>query len=205
MNLADFPSWSVIAAFFLLASVSTGAFFFPNVKPSQETYLPNYDFYHNISKMNECLRHISAQYSDFVDVEMQYRSRLGLSQYVLHITNFTLDVVGKKSLDRRSKVLLSYGEHAAEFFPVQSMFYLLENLTQGYDLPLGTYGGNFTRFVLNNFDLYLLTVVNPDGRAVIERTKNHCWIGTANNADLNSDLQQNIANGKTIRIIAGLF
>ena len=201
MNLSDFPSLCVIAAFFIVACVSTGSFF----KPSLETYLPDYDYYHNISRMNECLRHISAQYSEFLDVEMQYRSRFGLSQYVLHITNFSLDAASKKSVERRTKVLLSYGEHAAEFFPVQSMFYLLENITRGFDLPPGTYGANFTRFVLNNFDLYLLTIANPDGRALIERTKNHCWIGTANNVDLNSDLHHNPGNGKFIRIIAGLL
>jgi len=201
MNLSDFSSWCIIGAFFLATGVSTGMIF-NNVKPSLESYLPNYDFYHNISRMNECLRHISARYSEIVDAEMQYRSRLGLSQYVLHITNFSLDATNKKSLDRRSKVLFSYGEHAAEFFPVQSMFYLLKNITHGYDLPPETYGRNFTRFVLNNFDLYILTIVNPDGRALIETTRNHCWIGTANNVDLNSDLQKNTGNGKSIRIIA---
>lgn len=198
MNLVDFSSIHVIAAFFIVACVSTGTFF----KPSEETYLPNYDFYLNISRMNECLRHISAHYSEFIEMESKYRSRLGLSQYTLHITNFSLDAKGKKSMDRRSRLLLSYGEHAAEFFPVQSMFYLLENITRGFNLPLWTYGRNFTRFVLNNFDLYMLTIVNPDGRVIIERTKNHCWIGTANEIDLNSDLQHGLGDGKPIRIIA---
>lgn len=201
MNLVDFSSIHVIAAFFIVACVCTGTFF----KPSEETYLPNYDFYLNISRMNECLRHISAHYSEFIEMESQYRSRLGLSQYTLHITNFSLDAKSKKSMDRRSRLLLSYGEHAAEFFPVQSMFYLLENITRGFNLPLWTYGRNFTRFVLNNFDLYMLTIVNPDGRVIIERTKNHCWIGTANEIDLNSDLQHGLGDGKPIRIIAGLF
>lgn len=202
MNLFDCTSWFLAAAFLLVVHVSTGMFSY-DFKPSMEAlYLPNYDFYHNLSRMNECLRHISAQYSEFVDVEMRYRSRLGLSQYVVHITNFTLEATNKKSTDKRSKVLLSYGEHAGEFFPVQSMFHLLNNITQGYDMFPITYGGNFTRFVLNNFDLYLLTIVNPDGRVFIEKTKKHCWMGTANNIDLNYDLQTDVGNGKTIRIIA---
>lgn len=201
MNVFDPFNFFVTATFFVLMHVSTGMFFESSL---QTSYSPNYDFYHNLSKMNECLRHISTQYSEFVDVEMRYRSRYGLSQYVLHITNFTLDTVDKKT-DKRSKVLLSYGEHAAEFFPVESMFYFLRNITQGYDMRPGTPEGNFTRFVLNNFDLYLLTIVNPDGRMVVETTRNYCWMGTANNVDLNSDLKNGVGNGNTMRTIAGVL
>lgn len=207
MNPFDYrryPSWCIVAAFFLVTSVSKGTFF--DLKPTVERYLPNYDFYHNVTRMNECLHHISSQYSDFMDVEMRYRSRLGLSQYVLRIANFSLDSVDNNNTpDRRSRILLSYGEHAAEFFPVQSMFHLLQNITEGYDLPVGTYGGNFTRFLLKHFDLYLLTIANPDGRVIIERTRNYCWKGTANNADLNSDLERELGNRRTVRIVAGLL
>ena len=207
MNLFDFSSWLVVAAFFLGSCVSKGTIF--DLRPSVEKYFPNYDFYHNITKMNQCLHHISAQYSEFVDVEMRYRSRMGLSQYVLRVSNFSLDTVYKGKQDKRSRILLSYGEHANEFFPVQSMFHFLQNITQGYDLPLGTYEGNFTRYLLNNFDLFILTIVNPDGRIIIERTRNYCWMGTANNADLNCDLATNLGSTsrttRTERIIAGLF
>lgn len=203
MNLFDFPSWCIVAAFLLITRVSKGTFF--DLKPPVKSYLPNYNFYHNITRMNECLHHISAQYSELVDVQMRYRSRLGLSQYVLRISNFSLDSIYKNKPDRRSRILLSYGEHAAEFFPVQSLFHLLQNVTQGIDLPPGTYGGNFTRFLLNNFDLYLLTVVNPDGRVIIEKTGNYCWMGTANNVDLNSDLEGNLGSRFGVRNIAGLL
>lgn len=203
MNLFNFPSWCIVAAFFLIIRVSKGTSF--EMKPAFKSYLPNYDFYHNITKMNECLHHISAQYSELVDVQMRYRSRLGLSQYVLRISNFSLDSFNENKQARRSRILLSYGEHAAEFFPVQSLFHLLQNVTQGIDLPPGTYGGNFTRFLLNNFDLYLLTIVNPDGRMIIEKTRNYCWMGTANNVDLNSDLEGNFGSPVGFRNIAGLF
>lgn len=200
MNLFNFPSWCIVAAFFLIIRVSKGTSF--DMKSAFKSYLPNYDFYHNITKMNECLHHISAQYSELVDVQMRYRSRLGLSQYVLRISNFSLDSFNENKRARRSRILLSYGEHAAEFFPVQSLFHLLQNVTQGIDLPPGTYGGNFTRFLLNNFDLYLLTIVNPDGRMIIEKTRNYCWMGTAKNVDLNSDLEGNFGSPVGFRNIA---
>ena len=202
MNLVDFSSWCIVAAFFLFTRVSKGTF---DMKPSVKSYLPNYDFYHNITRMNKCLHHISVQYPELVDVQMRYRSRLGLSQYVLRISNFSLDSINDRKQDRRSRILLSYGEHAAEFFPVQSLLHLLQNVTQGVDLPPGTYGGNFTRFLLNNFELYLLTIVNPDGRVIIEKTRNYCWMGTANNADLNSDLEGSFRSRFADRNIAGLF
>lgn len=200
MNLLDFSSWCIVAAFFLITRVSKGTFF--DMKPSVNSYVPNYDFYHNITRMNECLHHISAQYSELVDVQMRYRSRLGLPQYVIRISNFSLDSIMENKEDKRSRILLSYGEHAAEFFPVQSLFHLLKNVTQGIDLPPGTYEGNFTRFLLNNFDLYLLTIVNPDGRIIIEKTQNYCWMGTANNADLNPDLEVNFGSRFAYRNIA---
>lgn len=181
MSLGDFPRWCVINAFFIVVFDSFRVF----SKSSGEAYLPNYDFYHNLSRINEWLRHFSGQYSEFVDIELQYRSRLGLSQYVVHLTN--LSHHNQNSKDTRSRLLLSFGEHAAEFFPVQSMFYLLDNITKGFDFSPRTFEGRFTRFVLNNFDLYLVTILNPDGRMLIERTKDHCWIGTVNNVDLNAD------------------
>jgi len=42
--------------------------------------------------------------------------------------------------------------------------------------------------------------LNPDGRVLIERTKDHCWLGTVNNVDLNADL----GDEKSTRIMAGL-
>lgn len=202
MSLLDLPSWLIVAAFFVVTCVSRGTIF--DMRPSVEKYLPNYDFYHNLSRMNQCLHHVSSQYSEFLDVQMRYRSRMGLTQYVLRVSNFSLDSVTENKSDNRSRIFFSYGEHAAEFFPVQSMFHLIENITQGYDLPQETYGGKFTRYLLNNFDLYILTIVNPDGRTIVEKTRNYCHMGTAKNADLNSDLAANLRRTSrgTDRVIA---
>lgn len=205
MSLLYFPSWLIVAAFFLVPCVSKGMIF--DIRPSVEEYLPNYDFYHNLSRMNQCLHQVSSKYSEILDVQMRYRSRMGLTQFVVRVSNFSLDSVSKSKSDNRSRILFSYGEHAAEFLPVQSMFHLIENITQGYDLLRETHGAKFTRYLLNNFDLFILTIVNPDGRTIVERTRNYCWMGTANNADLNTDLTANLRRTSkgTYRIIAGLF
>ena len=34
-------------------------------------------------------------------------------------------------------------------------------------------------------DLYIVGIVNPDGRLHIERNGNYCWRGTSNGVDLN--------------------
>ncbi len=68
------------------------------------------------------------------------------------------------------KVLLSYGEHAREFLPVESMFHLLANLTSGVVQPRGTPEFEFSHRVLSHMDLFIVAVVNPDGRHLVETT-----------------------------------
>ena len=199
MDLVEFPVWFALPTFFLLTRVSKGTIF--DMTPTREKYYPRYDLYHNLSRINECLRDISAQYSDILRLKMAYTSRFGLAQYLLHISNFSEYSI-QKTRDR-SMILLSFGEHAAELFPVQSMFYLLENITRGYDLPLGSYERNFTQFVMNNIDLHIVAIVNPDGRMVVEKTGNHCWVATANYIDLNPDHGVKAGTKTKNRIIAG--
>lgn len=172
---------------------------------SKERYFPKYNFYHNLSKLNECIHDYAVGYPDIIDVEMYYRSRLGLSQYLIHITNNANTGKRIKS-DTRARVLLSFGEHSSEFFPVESMLNLLKNITTGYDRPTDTLAGNFTAFILKNIDLYVVALVNPDGRAIIERTGDYCWKQTSNQVDLNVDPTIINTKGKTNennRIVTG--
>lgn len=153
-----------------------------NQTPSKESYLPDYDFYHNLSQLNQCIYELVFQFPNILDAEMRFRSRWGLSQYVLHFGNLS---ESKTSSTRKVRILLSFGEHSSEYLPVESMLYLLKNLTSGIQEPFGSVGYNFTRFVMENIDLYLIGILNPDGRSVIEKTKNYCWIKTGSGADLN--------------------
>ncbi|EDO43041.1 predicted protein [Nematostella vectensis] len=172
---ANLLSWVFLLAFLPNFHVTKGTgvgFDVFNQKSSKEKYVPDYRFYHNLSRLNECIHDLVSQFPDVLDTQMRFRSRWGLSQYVLHFTNYSTKGAEHK---QKVRVLLSFGEHAAEFLPVESMIYLLRTLTRGLRDPFGSPTHNFTRFVLDNIDLYLISLFNPDGRAIIERTSNYCW------------------------------
>ena len=172
-----------VATLVLENQVSKGTIF--DMEASVESYQPKYDVYHNLSKLNDCIHNFASRYPDFVDVEMKYRSRLGMSQYLIRVTNFT-QTEERSFVDTRTKILFSYGEHASEFLPVESMLFLLENITAGLQLNIRTPAADFSEFVLNNIDLYIVAILNPDGRFAVENTNNYCWKGTSSGMDLNS-------------------
>ena len=177
--------------------VSKGIVF--DMESSIETYRPKYNIYHNLSKLNDCIHDFTVLYPDFIEVQMKFRSRWGLSQYLIHVTNFTR--IEKNSIvDNRTKILFSYGEHSSEFLPVESMLYLLENITSGTQVGSRTSAQVFSEFVLNNVDLYIVAMVNPDGRFIVEQTKNYCWKFTSTKMDLNS-----INNVGTVRRGKAIF
>lgn len=163
--------------------VSKGTVF--DMESSIDSYRPKYNFYHNLSSLNDCIHSFSGSYPDFVDVEMKYRSRWGLSQYLIRVTNFTR-FQEKSFVDDRAKILFSFGEHSSEFLPVESMLFLLENITSGTQLGADTSAKAFSEFALNNIDLYIVAILNPDGRFIIEKTNNYCWKYTSTKLDVNS-------------------
>jgi hypothetical protein len=117
---------------------------------------------------------------------MRFRSRWGQSQYVLQFGNLSaIETTTRLTSSRKVRILLSFGEHSSEYLPVESMIYLLKNLTSGINAPVGSAGYNFTRFVIENIDLYLIGMFNPDGRSVVEKTNFYCWKETGSGADLN--------------------
>jgi len=81
--------------------------------------------------------------------------------------------------------MLVFGEHAREFLPVELFLHLLKNFTQGYRERELSSVHQYSRFVLDHIELYLIGMLNPDGRAVVEKRKNYCWRGTSNGVDIN--------------------
>lgn len=186
----------VIVAFFLNHKVTQGTVL--NVfhqNPSKENYLPDYKLYQNLSKLNECIYDLVSRYPSVLDAQMKYRSRWGLSQYVLRFANLS------KTTPSTVNILFSFGEHSSEYLPVESMIYLLQNLTAGMDEPLGSYGYNFTMFILTHIDLHIIGLFNPDGRTIVEKTQNFCWKETGSHADLNKyDNLDRASSGRQILV-----
>ncbi|XP_021351536.1 carboxypeptidase A2-like isoform X2 [Mizuhopecten yessoensis] len=158
-----------------------------DVKPQKEIYLPNYNFYHNISSLENKINEIVQRNTNYMRIDTNYRSRLGRSQLVIHITNFTGSTstqLFKNTMTPKLKVLLSFGEHAREFLPVESMLFFLSNLTAGLSSVPGSYAEQFTRSILSKVDLFIIGMANPDGRTLLEQKSNYCWRGTSTGVDL---------------------
>lgn len=149
-----------------------------DVLPQKEHYTPDYSGpYSNVSRVFQIIRGLSSLYSKYVKLESDWKSREGNPLYLLRVTNFSIPNTMK------TKILFSFGEHAREFFPVESMlFFLMDTMNS---LRKSSAKKTAALFMLNNVDLFLLPLVNPDGRLYIEKTSNYCWRGTSTGVDLN--------------------
>lgn len=155
-----------------------------NVRPQNELYLPDYEVYHNVTSIQRSVEELAKKFPSFIQLDNSYKSRLGKSQMLLHVTNFS-HLASAESHHSKKLILLSYGEHAREFFPIESMFYLLRNLTGGVILPQQNPQFMFSQRVLSQIDLYIVAMMNPDGRKYVEDSGNYCWRGTSTGVDLN--------------------
>ena len=97
-----------------------------DVLPREETYLPDYAVYHNVSSITEELMKLTIENKRFMHLNLSFKSRLNHSQFLLHLTDH--DFVTKDSSGRK-KILLSFGEHAREFLPVESILYFLQKIS----------------------------------------------------------------------------
>ncbi|XP_078000698.1 carboxypeptidase A4-like [Glandiceps talaboti] len=159
-----------------------------DVKPKNEIYLPDYKFYHNLQRIGQHIEEIVSRNPTYLRLDMEYISRQGRPQYVVRMTNFSDSHTFSGSYvlsQHKPKILLSFGEHAREFFPVESVIYLLQNITSGLTGLKGSPEETFSRTVLSKLDLFIVSIVNPDGRHYVEETGNYCWRGTSTGVDLN--------------------
>lgn len=157
-----------------------------DVKPQKEKFTPNYSFYHNITGLERKIKALSNRYPDWMKVDLNYKSRNDRPQFLIHVTDFKEKLIQAKDIKtEKLKVLFSYGEHAREFLPTESMLYLIDNITTGITTSLkGTSEWLFSKNILTNVDLYLIAMANPDGRKYIELSQNYCWRGTSTGVDL---------------------
>lgn len=165
------------------------------ISPRKEKYLPDYNHYHNMSQIYIHLNEIIERNPQYMHLDNSFKSREGFSQLLIHIANFSdsrMTFMNKPFyLSSKVKVLLSYGEHAREFFPIESLFYFLTNLTQGLSSPRNSPAENFSRHIFSKVDLFIVALMNPDGRHYVEKTQNYCWRGTSTGVDINRNFDWN--------------
>ncbi|XP_033115949.1 carboxypeptidase A4-like [Anneissia japonica] len=163
-----------------------------DVKPRHEVYTPDYKFYHNLTKIKLHIEDLLSKNPGYIRHYTEYESRNGASQFVLRISNFSDSKMASHMYtiaDHKPRILLSFGEHAREFLPIESLFHLLTNLTSGLATPRGSNTEAFSRKVLSQIDLFVIVMANPDGRKHIERTYNYCWRGTSVGVDLDRNFE----------------
>ena len=166
-----------------------------DVKPQKESELPDYNVYHNMSQIQLVLLKLTNRAPGYIQMISSFVSREGRPQLLLRITNFTNNQLQPSyntgpSRDK-VKILLSYGEHAREFFPIESLIYLVGNLTGGLKTDASPTARDFSQLILSNIDLFIVAMMNPDGRVYVERTGNYCWRGTVTGVDLNRNFDWN--------------
>lgn len=163
-----------------------------DVKPRPELYIPNYKIYHNLSSLNKEIKRLTTRNPNYIHLSETYVSRNKASQLVLHLKNFSQSDRTQHTLSSpKQKVLLSFGEHAREFFPVESALYFIKNVTEGLTKPATSHQYRFSRTVFSNLELFIIVLANPDGRHYIEETKNYCWRGTSIGVDLDRNFDWN--------------
>ena len=172
-----------------------------DVKPRQELYYPDYNVYHNYSTTKNLIIAMANKFKDYIRLDLSYISRLGEPQLLLRITNFThlknqniTNYWRNDGSKKRVKILISCGEHARELIPTESIIFLLTNLTKGLQYngskdPMENPSYRFSHYILTNVDLFIVVMLNPDGRKFAERTRNYCWRGTSTGVDLNRNFE----------------
>ena len=158
-----------------------------NVKPQKEKFTPDYKYYHNVTTLQLEINRLVKENSEYIRLYKDYTSLKRESQLVLQITDFTKQLEKespeKKATNQKLKLLFAFGEHSREFLPVESMIYLIKNITLGIHSK-NKAAVNFSNNILSRIDLYIIGIANPDGRRYVERTGNYCWRGTSTGVDL---------------------
>lgn len=192
VNIHYTQNWFQFYLVTVLTLVVVGNTFGGNVNPRPELYLPNYKVYHNISSLQKELNKLISKFPNYLQLDHRYVSRKSISQFVLHLKNFSQSGRTQSVLSsKKPKVLLSFGEHAREFFPVESALYFIKNITSGLQKPHGSPQQKFSSTILSKLDIFIVTLANPDGRQLIEKTENYCWRGTSTGVDLDRNFNWN--------------
>ncbi|KAH7942250.1 hypothetical protein HPB49_022302 [Dermacentor silvarum] len=149
---------------------------------------PDYSVYHNLSAVYAEVGALAESYPTYVQVDHRFKSRNGLSQLVVRLTNFSDSTLHAAPQLQSFKVraLLLFGQHGGELVTVESALHFLRQLFAGLSAPSHTIEGAFSRTLLSKVDLHLIIVVNPDGFNHAERTGNYCFDGTASGAKMDS-------------------
>lgn len=62
---------------------------------------------------------------------------------------------------------------------------MVQNLTAGMKAECNSYEYQWSSYILNHLDLYIIPLLNPDGKVRMEREQQYCWRNNGIGVDLN--------------------
>lgn len=138
-------------------------------------YYPDYHTYHNLQAIGDELASLAHDFPGVFELHT-----IGSSRENRPITAATLfDNRGARSRQcPPPTVLLSSGEHAREFIPVEVLIALMRNLSKA------SASGRHDE-LLQHLRVIAVPMANPDGRALLEQKQDWCWRGMPNGVDIN--------------------
>eukprot|EP00051_Salpingoeca_urceolata_P026544 m.477695 g.477695 ORF g.477695 m.477695 type:complete len:394 (-) comp20921_c0_seq1:357-1538(-) len=171
-----------------IAVVASGG----DVRPRAEGYTPEYSKYLTVEGVSRKIHTLVTQFPLFVKAR-RFSSLQGRPILALMVANHTL---ARVDLLQQTQLFFSSGEHAREFLPVEVTLGFVEHVVSG--ALDGTCSWCHT--VINSATLVVVPLLNPDGRAHIERTTNYCWRGTSRGVDINRNFQWNFGGQGASRL-----
>jgi len=125
----------------------------PKVQLDQPSVLPNWTDreYHDYSATTKMLNGFNEKYPDLVDVSSIGKSVLGKDIWCIRVTN-------ERNNTRKSSCLIDGCMHGCEWEGGEACLYLTEYLLINFD------ANETITHILNSSEVYIVPMVNPDGR-----------------------------------------
>ena len=140
-------------------------------------YYPEYHIYHNLQSIGDELVSLARDYPGLVELRS-----IGSSRANRPITAASLFHT-HPARSRRCPpptVILTSGEHAREFIPVEVLLALMRNLTKASATASSGHAD-----LLQRVRVVAVPLANPDGRALLEQKNDWCRRGMPNGVDIN--------------------
>ena len=138
-------------------------------------YYPDYQTYHNLQSISDELASLALDFPSLVQLHT-----IGTSRQNRPIFAVNLFDTHRARACSPPTVILTSGEHAREFIPVEALLVLMRNLTKAAIAASPDHAE-----ILQRVRVIAVPMANPDGRGVVEQQGNWCWRGMSNGVDIN--------------------
>ena len=148
-------------------------------------YYPDYQIYHNLQAIGDELASLARDFPSLVQLRNIGSSRQNrpIMAAILSDTRRASILPPSMALSHQCSpptVVLTSGEHAREFIPVEVLIALMRNLSKA---AITASSGHAE--ILQRIRLIAVPIANPDGRALLEKESKWCWRGMPNGVDIN--------------------